>query len=69
MKNPSQKPKEIVMSLVTLGVTATYCYLAITGLVTAQALKDVLLIVLSGYFGGKMALSGANGNGSKPPGT
>jgi hypothetical protein len=70
MKNPIQlfkKPKEIVMSLVTLSVTGTFCFLAVAGKITPQDLKEILMFVLGGYFGGKMALSGANGNGTQPP--
>jgi len=43
-------------------VAATFCYLSIVGKVSAQALKEVLMFVLGGYFGVKAALSG---NGTK----
>lgn len=62
MKNLFQKPKELVMSVITLMVAATFCYLSIVGKVSAQALKEVLMFVLGGYFGVKAALSG---NGTK----
>lgn len=62
-----KRPKEVVISLITLMVAMTFCYLAVKDKVTAQALKEVLMFVLGGYFGGKMALSGANGSGPQPP--
>jgi hypothetical protein len=67
-----KRPKELVMSVITLMVSATFCYLAIRKNiegtnVSPQALKEVLMFVLGGYFGGKLALSGTNGGGPQTP--
>lgn len=67
MKNPFQKPKEFVMSAITMMVMSTFCYLAIIGTVSPEALEKVLMFIVGGYVGGKFALSGNNGNGVKTP--
>lgn len=52
------KPKELVMSIIVLGMGATFCYLTWMEIIPATSFEKLFTFVLGTYVGGKFALSG-----------
>ena len=48
-----RKPKEMIMSAIAVGVIGVYCYLAYCKEIDVQDLKEIVLMVISYYYGSK----------------
>lgn len=56
---PLWLPQGSVQALLAIALTLTFCYLAITGVIAPEAVKEIVLVVLSFYFIVKAAAQGA----------
>ena len=51
-----------VKSLVTIALIATFCTLAFTGVITGEQVNNIVMIVVSFYFGTQIEKANSKGN-------
>jgi hypothetical protein len=50
-----------VRSIVTVGLTGTFCYLSAKGIIPVDNFMNVFLVVITFYFAAKSRTNGGNG--------